>query len=86
MLGDQPTVIISLNRPLPFLRALGEVVIKSGISAFNVSAQQDAPEILLHILSDCASASPRLYSLFKCEIFVDSFCELCDISLSDSEF
>ena len=39
--------------PSAFLKSLSDVVIKSGNTHFEISSQQDAPEILLHLLGEC---------------------------------
>ena len=52
--------------PSAFLKSLSDVI-KSGNTHFEISSQQDAPEVLLHLLGECASISPTISNLFEVE-------------------
>ena len=62
-----------------------DVVIKSGNTHFEISSQQDAPKILLHLLGECASISPTISNLFEVESLVDSSCNTYGVVSSSKD-
>ena len=63
--------------PSRFLSALEQVIIKSGNSTFNVFSQQDAPEILVHVLAEFSSDLAFVSNLFTCEVRTSISCDEC---------
>ena len=71
--------------PSSVLKSLSDVVIKSGNTNFEIFSQHDAPEVLVHLLSECSVASPCISGLFESEISILSYCESCDTSSIEIE-
>ena len=75
----------SVVDPSQFLLALKNVVVKEGNIAFNVFSQQDAAEILVHIISEFAIGSPIISPLFQTSMSLSRVCEECGETSSSAE-
>ena len=75
----------SVVDPSQFLLTLKNVIVKEGNTAFNVFSQQDAAEILVHIISEFAISSPIISPLFQTSVSISKVCEECGESSSSAE-
>ena len=75
----------SVVDPSQFLLALQNVIVKEGNTGFNVFSQQDAAEILVHIISEFAISSPIISPLFQTSVSISRVCEECGESSSSAE-
>ena len=75
----------SVVDPSQFLLALKNVIVKAGNERFNIFSQQDAAEILVHIISEFAVSSPIISPLFQTSVSLSRVCEDCGESSSSAE-